>query len=280
MIGCLKPDRKSLSREDYTAYRSVYCTLCHALCRGYSLAGMAVLNHEVTLLLLLTIALQEAEPDLSRRGCPAFPLARMRTMEPDDPWFQAAALVSVYIAAGEVQDNVMDEGGLFWRGLSAVADGVCRRADRLLPEEGAWCGDVLTRYHQDEKQPQTPREALALFGKMITDLLDPLICCIAPALQGQVCGMMDAVAQWLFLADACDDQQQDRKRGRENLLDGLVDPAAFAAEEMAACEERIRASLALLPIRRYQSLLTHLLIDRLAELGQQVRKKVTGVDGQ
>lgn len=270
MVGYIKPDRKQLPKELRAEYQRVYCTLCRALRRDYSFPGIAVLNHEVTLLLLLILGMADAEPAYVRGCCSVSPLRSVPLMDDQAPWFQQAAQVSVYIAWGEIQDNVQDEGKLSWRLLSRLAEGIRKRADNLLPEDSAQCMAALAEYQQAEASARTLEDTLSLCSAMIVGLLEPLTQHAPRAQQEELRRLLHAVSEWICLADACDDYHSDKKKGRPNMLDGEEDPGSAAQAALALREEIIRDSLHRLPLKRYQALLEHLLIENPSAVHKQV----------
>lgn len=274
MVGYIKPDRRQLPRELRTEYQRVYCTLCRALRHDYALPGVAVLNHEVTLLLLLILGLAESEQPGRKGCCSISPLRIVPLMDEQAPWFRQAAQVSVYIAWGEIQDNVRDEGTLPWKLLACLADLGRKRADQLLPEEGAQCLTALEAYRQTEASAKTLEEVLALCSTMIVGLLDPLTQCAPRAWHEELRRLLRAASEWICLADACDDYHADRRKNRPNMLATEADPASASRAALAQRQGIIRDSLRRLPLKRYRPLLEHLLVQNLSAQSEKVLTKL------
>lgn len=270
MVGYIKPDRRQLPRELQAEYQRVYCTLCRALRRDYSFPGIAVLNHEVTLLLLLILSMSESDPPTIRGCCSISPFRSVPLMDERAPWFQQAAQVSVYIAWGEIQDNVQDEGSLPWRLLAPLADCLRKRADKLLPQDSAQCMAALAEYQRAEPSALTLEDMLSLCSTMIVALLEPLIQHAPRTQQEDLRHLLRAVSEWICLADACDDYHSDQKKGRPNMLNGQADPESTARTALALREEIIQDSLHQLPLKRYQQLLEHLLVQKTSAVRKQV----------
>lgn len=270
MVGYIKPDRHHLPKELRTEYQRVYCTLCRALRHDYSLPGIAVLNHEVTLLLLLILGMAESEQPGRRGCCSMSPLRSVPLMDEQAPWFQQAAQVSVYIAWGEIQDNLQDEGSLPWKLLACLADLGRKRADQLLPAEGAQCLSALKAYQQAEASAKTLEDTLTLCSTMIVGLLEPLTQCAPRAWHEELRRLLRAISEWICLADACDDYRSDKQKKRPNMLDQETSPASVARAALAQRQEIIRSSLSLLPLKRYHQLLEHLLVQNVSATSEKV----------
>ena len=76
MFGYINVNGRELSEDNKQIYQSYYCGLCHALKDFCGKRGQALLNYDMTFLIVLLTGLYE--PETSRRGEP-----QQRTEEDD-----------------------------------------------------------------------------------------------------------------------------------------------------------------------------------------------------
>jgi len=133
----------------------------------------------------------------------------------DGPALEFAADVGMVLTWWKLKDTIQDEGpleGLSARGAVLVLRAACRRAAGRLPEFAAAvraCLEELARL-EEENCPSMDRTA---------DAFARLLQAAAPAegAQGRVLSqLLYHVGRWIYLADARDDLEEDRARGRYN----------------------------------------------------------------
>lgn len=216
MFGYVRPALDHLSREQRDDYQSVYCGLCHALGRRYGPLARFTLRYDFA---FLAILLEPGEEARECRRCPFHPLRRPRACAAG-AWLDAAADQSVILTWHKLSDDVDDRG--FWAGLPyrfvrRVFRRAYRRAALAQPEFDRRARQGLERLRELERvrSPQMDRAADAFAG---------ILACAALAAPEE--GRRKALEQllyhlgrWVYLMDAWDDLDEDRKRGRYNPLD-------------------------------------------------------------
>lgn len=213
MFGYVRPFRPELKCKDLDLYKATYCGLCRCLRRRYGPIAPMLLNFDFTFLALL---LWQAEDSFTpcRGRCHANPL-RSVDMCPDSPALELAADESMVLAWWKLQDAIQDDGlwgGLPARALSWVLKPACRKAARRCPEFDRTVQSCLGELSALEREncPSLDRTA---------DTFARLLQSAAPAegTQGRVLSqLLYHLGRWIYLADARDDLEEDKRAGRYN----------------------------------------------------------------
>ena len=216
MFGYVRPALDRLTQDQRDDYQSAYCGLCHALSRRHGWPARLTLQYDFTFLaVLLTAGAGECAP----RRCPVHPF---RTPRPclEGGQMDAAADQSMILTWHKLSDDVSDHGflaGLPYRLARRLFRGAYRRAAQAQRLFDIQVREGLARLRELEeaKSPQLDRAADAFAG---------ILACAARGVPEE--GARRAMGQllyhlgrWIYLMDAWDDLEEDRRRGRYNPLD-------------------------------------------------------------
>ena len=218
MFGYVRPALDRLTPEQKDAYQSAYCGLCHALGKRHGFLARLTLQYDFTFLAIL-LAAGTGEDGCACKRCPIHPFRKPRACAMGRQ-MDAAADQSVILTWHKLSDDVDDHG--FWTGLPyRFVRFLFRRAYRnaalAQPEFDAQVRMGLSRLRELEEanSPQLDRAADAFAG---------ILACAAQAARED--GARRAMGQllyhlgrWIYLMDAWDDLDEDRKKGRYNPLD-------------------------------------------------------------
>lgn len=234
MFGYVRPVRDELKCRDLDLYRATYCGLCRTMRKRCGLLAPMVLNFDFTFLALL-LAPEEGERLSSCHRCHIPPFCR-RTMCEQSRALELAADESVILSYWQLQDKVADQSflrGLPARILCALLYRGYRKAavrqpefDRIVREQL----DVLNRLEEENcASIDRPADAFAI-----------LLQAAAPKTgnAGQ-CRAMEQLlyhlGRWIYLIDARDDLEDDRRNGNYN-------PVALRYDQQP-CDEPLRLTL-------------------------------------
>ncbi|MDE7003898.1 MAG: hypothetical protein K2P08_05640 [Oscillospiraceae bacterium] len=219
MFGYIRPALDRLDQEQKDAYQSAYCGLCHALGRRHGWLARMTLQYDFTFLaIVLTAGGSEGEERLCRR-CPVHPFRKPRACLTGER-LDAAADQSMILTWHKLSDDVKDHGffmGLPFRAVRRLFGRAYRRAAAAQPDFDAETRLGLARLEELERarSPQLDRAA---------DAFAKILACAAQAVSGE--GARRALGQllyhlgrWIYLMDAWDDLDDDRRKGRYNPLD-------------------------------------------------------------
>ena len=227
MFGYVKVDRANLLGKEYDTYKSIYCALCKELGREYSVFARFILSYDCTFYAMLAMSLADETPGFYAARCRFNPLKKCVYAKAESKALPMAAALSVASAYYKLMDNIHDSP---W---------YKRMLYRLIrPFFASWRRKCVKKYPQIEESVKTMLES------QLKAEADP-DCCLDMAadptakMLSEVCGMIaDEVklrtkqepakvkrilsafgyffGRWIYLIDAADDFEDDRKHGNFN----------------------------------------------------------------
>ena len=213
----MRPVRPELKCGDYDRFRAVYCGLCRTMRRRCGLMAPMLLNFDFVFLALL-LAPPEGERITRCHRCHVPPFRR-REMCGQSPALETAAEESVILSYWKLMDSARDDGpvrGLSARLLALLLRGDYRRAARSRPEFDLRVREHLEELHrlEEENCPSLDRTA---------DQFARLLSAAAPKSGQRVRDrameqLLYHLGRWIYLVDARDDLEEDRRRGSYNPL--------------------------------------------------------------
>lgn len=215
MFGYVVPLRGELKVRELDAYQSVYCGLCHALGRRYGFLPRLLLSYDFAFLAMV-LAGPEGSVALERRRCVACPVRGKRVC-PARPELDTAADASVILTYWKLRDSVADRSffrGLPARLLSILLRPAYRKAARLRPDfdrQTVSCLEELRTLEEDES-PSLDRTA-DTFARILAGAAPDTGDTVRDRALGQ---LLYHVGRWIYLVDAWDDLEEDKRRGGYN----------------------------------------------------------------
>jgi hypothetical protein len=215
MFGYVLPYREKLDDQQWADYRAVYCGLCHTLKRRYGFLARFLLNYDFTFLALLLSREQQC-PETTCKRCPASPVRGRQTCG-ESAGLDAAADLSVLLVYWKLKDQQTDESGWEqWKArlLLILFHFVFRRGKARNEALDGEIGRRLSALRQLEQQncPSLDRTA---------DQFATILTAMVPedwpeAERRTLEQLLYHLGRWIYLIDAWDDLEEDRKRGGYN----------------------------------------------------------------
>lgn len=219
MFGYVRPVLDRLDEGQREAYQSAYCGFCHTLGDRHGWLARFTLQYDFAFLAILFTA-GEGESETVCRRCPAHPLRRPVTCLQGER-MAAAADQSMILVWYKLSDDVDDHGvltGLPYRFLRRLFQRAYCRAAAAQPrfDRQVQMGLARLRELEQARSPELDRTA------------DTFASILASAAQAypegnplrRVMGeLLYHLGRWIYLVDAWDDLEEDRKSGRYNPLD-------------------------------------------------------------
>ncbi len=217
MFGYVRPVRDELKCKDFDLYRATYCGLCRTLRQRYGLLAPMFLNFDFTFLALL-LAPPEEKFTPCRGRCHAKPLKKL-PMCSGSKALDLAADESIVLTYWKLRDGAEDDGligGFPQRMLSWLIAPAYRKASGICPDFDhtvRQCLDELSVLEQ-EKSPSIDRTA---------DTFARLLQAAAPhtgdsRYDRPMEQLLYHLGRWIYLVDARDDLEEDRRSGAYNPL--------------------------------------------------------------
>lgn len=283
MFGYVKPYNPELRVRELEEYKAVYCGLCKQLGRSFGVFARFTLSYDFAFLAMLKTALdREICPETERCACIAHPFCkRIRVRENAAMQMAArAAMISVYY---KLLDDREDEG--FFRRIGAVLLlPFAKRARRkaLAFADGAAADEAAAKMSAAQAQLeaekcQIPDAAAEPTANFLAAVLKN---CAATAEQAAVLERFGyLLGRYVYLCDALDDLEDDRRRGRYNPFLYAGGEAAIAAKNaLFLTTAELSDDFDLLELHRYEGILENIIRIGLRAEVIRIEKKLKGGD--
>ncbi len=258
MFGYVKTFKPELKVREYEMYRSVYCTVCKRIGKKYGHALRFSLSYDFAFLAMLGISLEaEGCQDFEKSHCVYNPLKKCSYTKGYEDVFDFTCAASVIMLYYKLCDDVRDMGAIksfLRRSYRLIIKKAYKRAAREFPQIEKIVSDMDSSQVKSEKA-----------GSAVDAAAEPT----AVAL-GKLCALLSnddvnrrvlqrigyCVGKWVYLADALDDMEEDKKRGNFNPL--LSTDTANAMGNLNVCSNEAGSSFELIANGIYAPILKNI----------------------
>lgn len=217
MFGYVRPVLNLLEQGEKDLYQSAYCGLCHAIGDRHGFFARFTLNYDFA---FLAILFSEAPTQAQcPRRCPAHPFRKKKACV-CGRGMDAAADASMILTWQKLRDDVLDQGllrSLPKRFLCRFFSRAYNRAKAAMPEFAARVEAGLERLHELEgcRSGELDRAADAFAGILMAAAPE----CPGESRRRVLEQVLYHIGRWIYLTDAWDDLEEDRKAGRYNPIE-------------------------------------------------------------
>lgn len=230
MFGYVTPYESELRVKEQLFYKSTYCGLCKTMGKRVCNESRLTLSYDIVFLALVRFLLTEEKLEFRKGRCAVSPFKKKPIMK-SNPSLEYSAAVGALLAYHNIADDVKDKKG-FKRFLSRFLLLSARRMKKraALPELDEFIKTKLDELDALEGSDDVTLDSAAqIFGELLSMIF-------AYGLDGEKKLIASEIGlhigRWIYIADAADDYEKDKKRGEFNPLTELV-------------PERIKTSLTL-----------------------------------
>ena len=217
MFGYVTANRELLSAEAQKRYRGCYCGLCKTLRDRYKLAGQMTLTYDMTFLVLLLSSLYEPEEEQGLERCPVHPFKTQAFWK--NPIMAYGADMNVLLAYYKCVDDWKDDQNLLKWAQSGWLKAGCTQVEQAYPRQSAAVREGIVRLSAIEAAKRCdPDMAANCFAAMMGELFVYRTDRWEPALRT----MGEALGRYIYLMDAYEDVETDRKRKRYNPFEDIA----------------------------------------------------------
>lgn len=213
MFGYVRTDYPNLLVKDTILYRSAYCGLCKSIGKECGTRGRMSLNYDLAFLSVLIHNLTGTDFEISKQRCIIHPLVRRPIAKPDKVSLRIARL-NVILAYYKCLDDVIDSNkgrlkrAFFRKGF--------KRAEKKEPTMVSVVKENYERLRLLEKNNcDSVDYACEPFGTMMKELSVVLL---ADKSNENTDRLFYELGRWIYLIDALDDYDKDKKKGTYNVL--------------------------------------------------------------
>ncbi len=215
MFGYLRPYSEDMTIRQLRQHRAIYCGVCKQIAKRYGFFPRMYLQYDCAFLAAL-LSFRSGELRYVRTVCPVRCRFRNMCAASESEAVAYAADINVILGRLSALDKWKDEHRIFagilalltgraYRKAAARQPGFCRDADEQLA--------ILARI--EESRSGCTDEPSDAFGKLMESMIKH-----APTYSGEEAGalkwMFYNLGRWIYLADAWEDREKDRKSGAYN----------------------------------------------------------------
>ena len=245
MFGYVIVDKPSLRIREYDYYRATYCGLCHAMGKCTGCASRLTLSYDTTFFVLVREMLDGTKVEFVKKRCIRHPIKKIETVK-INPQLEYSACVGAQLAYGKIVDNINDEKGMK-RFVANICKVLFSRMDMKsfdqIPTMECFISEKLEIISQIEeertKSIDTPAE---VFGDMMAGLL-------SYGFEGEKKMIAEKIGKrigrWIYIVDAFDDYESDRKSGSYNPFVELYDGKDFSDDDLLSISKMLEAELSI-----------------------------------
>ncbi len=248
MFGYVRPYKSELLVREYEQYKAVYCELCRVLGKEYGWLARFSLSYDCTFYAMLALSVSDARISLREGRCVANPLKKCRYVEAAGEEYKKAAALSVLLTYHKLEDDREDEG--FWKafGCRLLLPWVRRKAKKAAGRY-PFLAQAAQEAMDSQKAAEREKAGVDQCAEPTAHLLGALFQELDGCGQGQSAALEQFgyfLGRWIYLMDAADDLERDRKAGAFNpflIRLGLEGKEELSLEERKKADEACNAAL-------------------------------------
>ena len=213
MFGYIYVNEQELKLKEYTVYRSFYCGLCHNLKQRYGRTAQMMLNYDLTFLALLLSGLYEPDTESFEKRCIPHPVKKHKMV--GNEAVDYAADMCVLVSYQKLKDDWEDEKKQTRRAAAAMLRSAYEKVAEKYPRQVKAIEENIRLLHEAERQNCKDIDYVAgLTGKFLAELFvwkDDIW-------QDELRTMGFFMGKYIYLMDALEDVEQDKKNKNYNLF--------------------------------------------------------------
>ena len=246
MFGYIYVNEQELKLKDYTAYRSFYCGLCRNLHQRYGRTAQMMLNYDLTFLAVLLTGLYEPETKAEHHRCIPHPFQKHRMTENEAVAY--AADMTVLLSYQKMQDDWKDEKSVPGFAVSMLLRKDYPKLMEQYPRQGRAIEENIRLLSEAEQQNQKDIDYVSgLTGRFLAEIFvwkDDIW-------QEELRNMGFYLGKFVYLMDALEDVEKDRKKGNYNLF---LESGEVWSKEQAPKYKEILTAMAAEAARSFERL--------------------------
>lgn len=258
MFGYIQPDKSELRLREFAEYRAYYCGLCKCIGSAYGETARITLSYDCAFVALMLCGMAGSD-DVSHCRCAYKPLTKPRLAAKENDGIRFAADLNILLSCAKLEDDWRDEKKLTSFAGRAAMKAAFESAKARAPRLHAAISDGIAELSALEKVGCADIDAPAdAFARMMREIA----ACAPVEEEGNATAfrhLMYHLGRWVYLIDAWDDRDKDKRAGVYNpfLASGAN---RERAEFLLNCSlNEAMAAYELMDIRAHESLIDNFL---------------------
>lgn len=211
MFGYVRYDLPNLYIKDFMLYKAMYCGLCKGIAKSCGHAARMGLSYDVSVLSALLHNIAGVDIKVEKQHCFEHVFAKQPMAVVDDMTEELGALnvvLTYYKLTDDIEDGDKGRGQRLWfkKGF--------RRAKKKYPE---LCAIVVENLKEQEKTEKKKISSLDVAADATATMMKELSRHFLKEKGTEYTdGLFYSLGKWIYLIDALDDYDKDKKKGAYN----------------------------------------------------------------
>ena len=213
MFGYVKTDLPNLYVKDTVLYKALYCGLCKGIGKCTGCKGRLLLSYDLTFLSALMHNVLGVDVKVEREKCIVHPFKKRPVAQSDDLTKKIACL-NVILAYHKLRDDVIDDGK--GRLKKAIFTSNYKKARRLEPKL-----DEIVKHNYENllKLEKSNTDSIDIIAEPFGKIMEQVVANIVGQEQTENLSVLAYnLGKWIYLIDALDDFDKDKKKGQYNVF--------------------------------------------------------------
>lgn len=260
MLGNITVNRDELKVRDFETYQAFYCGVCQDIKKNSGQLSRFTLTYDMTFLAILFTSLYGAGEREEDFRCILHPLKKKKCIR--NKYTSYAADMCVILTYHNLMDDWIDEKKVKSR---LFAEGIChsyRKAAKKYPRQTKAVQDYIEELHKVEKSDDLSVDlASGLTGKMFEEIFKAEE---DSPFNRELGSMGFYMGKFIYLMDAYEDVEEDRKKGNYNPFKKMAEEENFPEKGQEILEMMMSSAAIIferLPIVDYVDILKNILYD-------------------
>ena len=216
MFGYVKTDNPNMIVKDTVLYKAMYCGLCKAIGKGCSQRARLALNYDLTFLSIFCHNVLDVDVKIEKQRC-VIHLIRKRPIAVVDDLAIRIASLNVILAYYKCVDDVVDSKK--GRIKKAYFKSAYKKAKRKEPSFDKAVSDMYVALRKLEENKTDSIDMVSdPFGVMMQTIVGLIL---GDKATEDVLNFSYYLGRWIYLIDAIDDFDKDKKRKSFNVFVNL-----------------------------------------------------------
>lgn len=213
MFGYINVNGKELSEENKEIYQSYYCGLCRKLKEFCGAKGQALLNYDMTFLVVLLTGLYEPQTDSEEFTCVLHPVKK-RTARVNDIETYAAAM-NVLLAYYNLVDDWKDDKNYTKKTIASMFRKSYEQVEQMYPRQTAAVEEYIVQLGECERRNE---KNIDLVAGMTGEMLGEIFAWKQDEWYDELKTLGFYLGKFIYLMDAYEDRKKDEKKDSYNPL--------------------------------------------------------------
>lgn len=225
MFGYVNINKPELLVKDFYKYKAYYCGFCKTLKSRYGYLGQMTLSYDMTFLIILLSSLYESNPELKKQRCVVHPIRKQNIISNDIT--QYAADMNIALTYHHFMDDWKDEKSVGGLTGARLLKRYYRKINRKYPRQCSKISECLTSLQKCEQNGITDIDTVS---RCFAELMAELFIYRQDMWEERLRKLGFYLGKFIYILDAYDDIEKDRKSGSYNPLLTLYEKESFEAD--------------------------------------------------